>query len=155
MTLRLLARAVAFVLALTAPTIASGLAAQEFERSELEIVSGPERYRFSVEVAVTPGQKAQGLMFRQSLAADAGMLFLYDRENIHTMWMRNTFVPLDMLFITSDGRIAHIVERTIPQSIQQISSRVPVSAVLEVNAGTVRRLGIRVGDRVLHPRVGG
>ena len=143
--------AVVIALALTVPE----LAAQEFERSELEIVSGSQRHHFDVELAVTPGQKAQGLMFRQSLAADAGMLFLYDRESIHTMWMRNTFVPLDMLFIEADGRIAHIVERTIPQSIQQISSRMPVSAVLEVNAGAVRRLGIRVGDRIVHPRLGG
>ncbi len=127
----------------------------DFERSELEIATAGDTYTFAVELALTPQQQAQGLMFRQSMAADAGMLFVNDREAMRGFWMRNTFIPLDMLFVKADGTIAHIVERTIPQSLKTVSSRVPVLAVLELNAGTVRRLSIKVGDKVAHPLLGG
>ena len=128
--------------------------AVEFEYSELEIITSSGRHGFRIELAVSQPQQSQGLMFRQAMAADAGMLFVHPRDGMRTMWMRNTFIPLDMLFIRADGSIAHIVERTIPQSLKTISSRQPVKAVLELNAGTVRRLGIKKGDQVAHSSLG-
>ena len=104
---------------------------------------------FRVEVARTEPQRRRGLMFRRHLAADAGMLFLFDREGPVSMWMRNTRIPLDMLFIARGGRIVRIEERTVPLSEATIPSGSPVVAVLELNAGTVSRLGIRPGGRVM------
>ena len=125
-----------------------------FETAPLSIHSGSHDHRFSVEVARTPRQQAQGLMFRRRLGADAGMLFVYVSQEITSMWMKNTLIPLDMLFIDRAGRIVHIVERTIPRSTATISSRRPAAAVLELNAGTVSRLGIKPGDRVHSPVFG-
>jgi hypothetical protein len=122
-----------------------------FKASELTIESVGRSHHFNVELAETPEQKSRGLMFRREMAADAGMLFIYPRETVVTMWMRNTFIPLDMLFIEADGRIAHIAERAVPRSDGTISSRTRVLAVLEINGGAARRLGIAVGDRVVHP----
>ena len=108
-------------------------------------------HAFRIELAVTPQQQARGLMFRAYMAADAGMLFDFREEREIAMWMKNTQISLDMLFIRKDGRIATIAERTEPYSLRTIRSRVPVRAVLEVNGGTVSRLDIRPGDRVVHP----
>ena len=90
-------------------------------------------------------------MHRTQLAADAGMLFDFKSDQITAMWMRNTRIPLDMLFIANDGKIINIAERTVPLSEQIIPSDGPVRAVLELNGGTVARLAIRPGDRVIHP----
>ncbi len=114
------------------------------------IESKGHRHRFIVEIADSPADQARGLMFRRELARDAGMLFIYDAEASLTMWMKNTYLPLDMLFIAADGRIVKIVERTVPLSTQIISSGTAALAVLEVNGGTVSRLAIAVGDRVRH-----
>jgi hypothetical protein len=111
-----------------------------------ETVTG--RHRFTVEMAISPTETARGLMFRTAMPQDEGMLFDFGRDEIVTMWMRNTILPLDMVFIDREGRVASIAERTTPFSEAVISSRVPARAVLEVNAGTVRRIGLRVGDRV-------
>jgi len=94
-------------------------------------------------------------MFRRRMDRDAGMLFVYDTPQIITMWMKNTYIPLDMIFIGADLRVSSIAERTIPQSLETISSQKPSVAVLEVNAGTVRRLGLKVGDRVKSAFLGG
>lgn len=125
---------------------------QTFERDALtvETASG-ETHAFTVELARTPAQLAQGLMYRRTLPRDAGMLFLYGRDSVVTMWMKNTLIPLDMLFITRDGRIVHIAERAVPGSLRTISAGRPVAAVLELNGGTAARLGIREGDQVVHP----
>lgn len=125
--------------------------AQPFRKSELTIATDKGRFRFDVEMAVTPRQHAQGLMFRRTLAPDAGMLFDYGRSEPVSMWMKNTYIPLDMLFIGADGRVVSIAERTVPQSTTIISSKGRARAVLEVNGGTVERLGIKPGDRVDHP----
>lgn len=125
-----------------------------FERTTLSIETADGRHDFDTELALTSAQQSQGLMFRRQMAADAAMLFFHRRETVATMWMRNTFLPLDMLFVATDGRIVHIVERTVPQSLTTISAGRPVRAVLEVNAGTVRRLAIRTGDRLIHPLFG-
>lgn len=125
-----------------------------FERTTLEIETAQGRHAFDTELALTPAQQSQGLMFRRKMAANAGMLFFHQRERVATMWMRNTILPLDMLFVATDGRIVHIVERTVPQSLTTISAGRPVRAVLELNAGTVRRLAVKPGDRLIHPLFG-
>lgn len=137
------------LLALSLPCRAEGPAG--FARSALEIVTADGRHLpFGVEMAVEPQQRALGLMFRQKLAADAGMLFDFQAEQDIVMWMKNTFIPLDMLFIRGDGTIHHIAERTVPHSLETVGSRGKVRAVLEINGGTAARLGIRPGDRLLH-----
>lgn len=130
-------------------TAQSGLAS--FERDELTIVTQDgEEHSFSVEMALDPKQQAQGLMFRRQMAADAGMLFIYKPSREAVMWMQNTFLPLDMLFIKSDGRIVKVVERTVPQSTTRIPSGEAITGVLELNGGTASRLGIKAGDLVKH-----
>ncbi len=127
---------------------------QTFEVSPLQITTAAgTTHEFQVELAVLPQQRAQGLMFRDSLANDAGMLFAYGSEARRGMWMANTFIPLDMLFIRGDGTIAFIAENTVPHSRATISPPMPVNAVLELAAGTSRRLGIAVGDQVDHPLI--
>ena len=127
---------------------------QTFERDELTIESRGGAHRFTVEVAVTPEQRGQGLMYRERLPPEAGMLFLYPAEQMISMWMKNTLIPLDMLFIAEDGRIVHISERAIPGSLATISSGRPARAVLELNGGTADRLNIAPGDRVLYETFG-
>src|SRR5690606_22038441 len=99
----------------------------------------------------TPEEQAQGLMFRETLAPDAGMLFVHDRERRLAMWMKNTVLPLDMLFLGYDGTILSIVENTVPFSETVIAPSHPSKAVLELNAGTAARLALAPGDKVLHP----
>lgn len=106
------------------------------------------RQRFEVEVARTPEEHEHGLMFRDSMAADHGMLFDFGDPQPVAFWMKNTKLPLDMLFIGADGRVAGISIDAVPYSEEPIPSPGPVRAVLEVNAGTARRLGIRPGDKV-------
>jgi uncharacterized membrane protein (UPF0127 family) len=119
-----------------------------FEKDSLVIETAAGRHRFSIELALTDDQMAQGLMFRRQMAPDAGMLFVYERPQTAAFWMRNTFIPLDMLFIGADGRIVNIAERTVPQTDTPVPSNGPVKAVLELNGGTCQRLGIKAGDRV-------
>jgi uncharacterized membrane protein (UPF0127 family) len=103
---------------------------------------------FTVELATTPEQMARGLMFRRSLPPDAGMLFVYPDSRPVAFWMKNTLIPLDMLFIAGDGKVSRIVERAVPLSETPISSVDEVRAVLELNGGTAARLGIKPGDVV-------
>lgn len=130
-----------------------GLASFERDRLAIETARGP-RYDFDIELAITPLQQQQGLMFRRDMAPDAGMLFVYQPVRRVSMWMKNTVIPLDMLFIADDGRVTKIVERAVPLSLKTISSDRPVRAVLEMNGGTVARLGLTLGDRVLHRTFG-
>jgi uncharacterized protein len=123
--------------------------AQAFE--PLTIASGSGRHAFQVEVARNDGERAQGLMYRRSLAPDHGMLFDFARVQPISMWMQNTYIPLDMIFIRADGTIARIAENAEPLSTRTIPSGEPVLAVLEVNGGTAARLGLKAGDRVEHP----
>tara|TARA_R110002072_G_scaffold11668_18_gene52349 strand:+ start:982 stop:1554 length:573 start_codon:yes stop_codon:yes gene_type:complete len=123
-----------------------------FEKDRLEIVSqAGARLAFDVEVAESAEQKAQGLMFRETLADDAGMIFFYPRPRIITMWMKNTLISLDMLFIAEDGKIMKIVKRTVPLSEKTIASGRRVLSVLELKGGTADRLGLSVGDQVDYP----
>ena len=118
----------------------------------LVIVSrdGTRRHEFRVEMAVQPEQQTVGLMFREAVGPDEGMLFDWGAPRESSMWMRNTLVPLDMLFIAADGRVHRIAERTVPHSLAPVDSRGPVRATLELAGGTAERLNLRVGDRVLH-----
>ena len=123
-----------------------------FEESLLTIDAADDRFEFQVEMAVSPAQISQGLMFRRSLDEDRGMLFDFGKPPQQaTMWMRNTYVPLDMLFIDVHGRITQIAADTQPLSDAVIASREPVRAVLELLAGVCANLGIKPGDRVMHP----
>ena len=130
-----------------------GLASFERDRLAIETARG-DRHDFGIELATTPQQHQQGLMFRRDMAPDAGMLFVYRPVRRVSMWMRNTLIPLDMLFIADDGMVVKIVERAVPLSLKTIASDRPVRAVLELNGGTVERLGIAPGDRVLHGAFG-
>jgi uncharacterized membrane protein (UPF0127 family) len=114
----------------------------------LVIHAGGSAYKFEVEIVTTPETRAQGLMYRKSLAANAGMLFLYPGEQPVSFWMKNTLIPLDMLFLKADGRIAHIAHNAVPLDETPIDSGAAVQAVLEVNGGTANALGIKEGDRV-------
>lgn len=116
----------------------------------LQIVAKSGVHTFSVELAQTDAQRQQGLMYRKSLPEGQGMLFDFAPPHEVTMWMKNTYVSLDMIFIRADGRIHRIAENTTPLSEATISSRGSVVAVLEVVAGTARRLGLAPGDEVAH-----
>ena len=124
---------------------------QQFPTASLTIVSASGPHRFTVEVATTPAQMEQGLMFRAQLAPDAGMLFVLGRPQVAMMWMKNTLIPLDMLFVDAAGRIVNIHQRAVPQSLATIAAAAPVRAVIELNGGTAARLDIRPGDRVVYP----
>jgi hypothetical protein len=118
------------------------------ERLFIDTSKGP--VGFTVELALTPENRATGLMDRQSMAADHGMLFRFDQTRDVLMWMKNTPLSLDMLFIAENGQIARIAENTVPFSETIIPSGSPVRYVLELNAGTAAKTGVAVGDLVRH-----
>ena len=122
------------------------------EQVPLTINSANGKHRFTVEVARTPEEQAQGLMFRKSVPPDRGMIFPYDPPVQVSFWMKNTLVPLDMVFIGPDGKIGRIAANTTPMSLDPVASIDPVSAVLEIAGGRAAELGIREGDKVHWPR---
>ncbi|HTV89088.1 MAG TPA: DUF192 domain-containing protein [Stellaceae bacterium] len=127
---------------------------QHFPTASLTIMTAGGPHEFAVEVATTPAQLEQGLMFRQHLAPDAGMIFDFAEPQRVAMWMKNTWIPLDMLFVDARGRIVNIRQRAVPGSLEPIAAAAPVRAVIELNGGTAARLGIRPGDRVIYPIFG-
>ncbi len=135
-------------------TIHVGHAAQQKRVENLTIVSGGKSHQFSIEVAETEQQKSLGLMFRKSLAPGSGMLFPYRQPQELTMWMRNTYIPLDMVFIKPNGTIHRIAENTEPFSEEIVASKGNVTAVLELAGGVIRKLGIKAGDKVVHRHFG-
>jgi uncharacterized membrane protein (UPF0127 family) len=118
------------------------------EQVQLAIRSSGKSHRFTVEVARSPQEQAQGLMHRQSLAPDRGMIFPYDPPQPVGFWMKNTLIPLDMIFIRPDGTIAGIAANTVPLSLDMVPSVEPVAAVLEIAGGRSAELGIKAGDKV-------
>lgn len=126
-----------------------------FERREITIERRDGRDSILAWLALTPAQQQQGLMWIRSLPRDAGMLFMHREPRHMDMWMKNTNVPLDMLFFDREGRITHIHRGAVPQSEALISSGGEVAGVLEMLAGEVDRRGIRAGDRIVLPRLAG
>ena len=127
----------------------------ELPKEKLVIVTRDgTQHAFNVEMALTPRQQEIGEMFRTAVPVDGGMLFDWGSSRDSIMWMKNTLVPLDMVFINADGAIRSIAENTVPHSLAAISSRGPVRATLELAGGTTARLNIRVGDTV-RPRIFG
>ncbi len=125
------------------------LAKMREERLTLQ-TSGGERV-ITIEVAETPEEQAYGLMFRTSLDDARGMLFPHAEARELNMWMRNTYIPLDMVFIRADGVVQRIEARTEPLSERVIASEGPAKAVLELNGGAAERMGLKAGDRVVYP----
>lgn len=123
------------------------------DETRLVVQSESGNHAFTVEVVDTPETRAQGLMYRQELADDAGMLFDFREERPVSFWMRNTFIPLDMLFIEADGTILNIHANARPHDTTSIPSDGPVQFVLEIPGGRSEELGIAAGDMVEHPRI--
>jgi len=121
-----------------------------FPVSQLTVETARGRFAFTVEVADTGARRVQGLQGRRTLEPNAGMLFDFQTPQMVSMWMKDTYLPLDMIFVGEDGVVLNIAEKTVPHSLILIASAGKALAVLEVNAGTARRLGIRPGDRVFH-----
>ena len=143
--------------ALVVPAVAPSSQAQaqsgllQFKTDKLSIrTADGKTHAFNVELATTPAERAQGLMFRRSLAPDAGMLFDFGRSEPVSMWMENTLIPLDMLFIAADGRVVNIAQRAVPMDRTPIPSKGPVKGVLELAGGTASRLGLKAGDVIQH-----
>jgi uncharacterized membrane protein (UPF0127 family) len=118
----------------------------------LETASGS--HRFNIEVTTNEVEREHGLMFRRSLPPDSGMLFVYESPRPVAMWMKNTPIPLDMVFIDAFGRVHRIETRTEPFSTAPISSEGEVLAILELNAGTADAIGLKAGDKVVFPGLG-
>jgi uncharacterized membrane protein (UPF0127 family) len=132
-------------------TFCANPAAQAASFQPLEIATKSGVRVFSVELATTEEEKTTGLMYRKELPDGKGMLFDFSPEQQISMWMKNTYIPLDMIFIRADGRILRIAENTEPLSTKIISSGGLAKGVLEVIAGTAQKYGIQPGDRVAHP----
>ena len=122
-----------------------------FKKSSLQIATPDARlHKFRVWVADTYERRARGLMFVKHLADDEGMLFIYEQSQPISMWMKNTFIPLDMLFVAADGKIVRVAANTKPHSLDTIDSQGDAIAVIELKAGTAERLRIAQGARVMH-----
>ena len=121
-----------------------------FPQSEILIVSKSGTHKFTVDVATTTAQRQRGLMFRQHMASNQGMIFDFKEEKLISMWMKNTLISLDMLFVDKTGRILQIERATTPMSLNSIPGNEPVLSVIELNAGITKELEIFEGDQVLH-----
>lgn len=128
----------------------AGMIVDGREAEELWINTGQGRFRFTVEIADDQTERSRGLMFRQSMPPNHGMLFRFDQPEVITMWMANTPLPLDMVFIDDEGVVRRIVARTVPFSTDTISSLVPLTHVLEINGGMAALIGLKEGDRLEH-----
>jgi uncharacterized membrane protein (UPF0127 family) len=122
----------------------------QFQRSSLVIVTGGREIKFDVELALNDAERSRGLMFREKLGPYDGMLFDFHREAPVSFWMKNTLIPLDMIFIAADGTIRSIHANAVPHSVETIPSQFPVRGVLEINGGSAKLLGIKPGDKVKH-----
>jgi len=127
----------------------------DLKTEKLEIVTKDgKKHSFDVEIAATPTDQEVGLMFRTKMDPDHGMLFEMEKNQVTNFWMKNTLIPLDMLFVAKDGTIKTIHANAIPKDLTGISSEVPVTGVIELNGGRAQALGIAVGDKVVHAYFG-
>lgn len=117
----------------------------------LEFVTASGSHEFRVELADTPGERARGLMHRKHMPADQGMLFDFHEDTQVMMWMKNTYIPLDMVFVSRQGVVTHVAANAVPFSEEIISSGGPAYAVIELNGGVAARIGLKPGDEVRHP----
>lgn len=151
-------RPVFFILAIVLGLAAADAAAQNSAQllpvhpDPVVIATDGDPARFTVEVAATPKHRQVGLMFRESMPRGHGMLFVFDSTRQVSMWMSNTYIPLDMVFIGENGRIGAI-RRAEPRSLDLIAPQMATRFVLELNAGTAEAAGIEVGARVHHPLI--
>ncbi len=136
---------------LFAVAIAFAGAARSDALEALQIVTATGAHDFQVEIAKDEASRARGLMDRRYMPADHGMLFEFEREAPEAFWMKDTYIPLDMIFISRSGIVTHIVANAEPLSERSIPSGPPCMAVLELNGGAAARIGLKVGDRVRHP----
>lgn len=133
--------------------VSSPVLADSCSDSTLEVRHNGVQAQFSVELAVSASEQAQGLMHRESMGAFAGMLFVYDRPRSVSFWMKNTILPLDMLFIDGTGTVRRIVANATPFSTTPIPGGEGIQFVLEINGGTARMLGFSEGAQIRHPAI--
>jgi uncharacterized membrane protein (UPF0127 family) len=146
------------LLAAPAALMVGGALAQSsevtFKKSSLLVVTASREIKFDVELALNDAERSRGLMYREKLGPYDGMLFDFYQDAPVSFWMKNTLIPLDMVFIAGDGTIKHVHANAVPLSTEAIPSQFPVRAVLEINGGSARLLGIKPGDKVKHPIFG-
>ena len=126
-----------------------------FQNSSLTIQTKDSEYIFNIEIAITKKERSRGLMYRKELKQTEGMLFLYPEKQIIKMWMKNTLIPLDMIFINNNGKIIDIFKMTIPKDLTPIGPDVKLKGVLEINGGLTSYLNINKGDFIIHPSLNG
>jgi uncharacterized protein len=157
---RPLSRRFALAAPLAAPWAAAAWTARaqeadiQFKRSSLVVVTHGRDIKFEIELATNDAERARGLMYRKQLGPYEGMLFDFYQEMPVSFWMKNTLIPLDMVFIAADGTVKHVHANAVPMSTDTVPSRFPVRAVLEINGGSAALLGIKPGDKVKHPIFG-
>ena len=160
MAFQVVSRQVPRRLVFAAPLMLAAVAARgqpadvQFKRSSLTIVAGGHDLKFEVDLATNDAERSRGLMFRKQLGAYEGMLFDFYQEMPVSFWMKNTLIPLDMVFVAADGTVKHVHANAVPMSTDTIPSGFPVRAVLEINGGSAALLGIKPGDKVKHPIFG-
>jgi uncharacterized membrane protein (UPF0127 family) len=152
--------ALAAALLLAAAVAASALGTRppaqlrDLPQSRVQVLTDSGKHRFKVWIAATEESQQRGLMFVRALPPQHGLLFLFPEPRYTSFWMKDTFLALDIVFIAADGRVVRIVAGATPQSLEPMDSGAPVKAALEVVAGTAARIGLKPGDRVLHPALG-
>jgi uncharacterized membrane protein (UPF0127 family) len=157
---RPIGRRFAFAAPLAVPMALAAMAARaqeadiQFKKSSLVITAHGRDVKFEVELATNDAERARGLMYRKQLGPYEGMLFDFYKEMQVSFWMKNTLIPLDMVFIAADGTVKHVHANAVPMSTDTVPSRFPVRAVLEINGGSAALLGIKPGDIVKHPIFG-
>ena len=160
MAFQVVSRPVGRRLVFSAPLMLAAVGARaqpadiQFKRSSLTIVTGGRDLEFEVDLATNDAERSRGLMFRKQLGAYEGMLFDFYQEMQVSFWMKNTLIPLDMVFIAADGTVKHVHANAVPLSTDAVPSLYPVRAVLEINGGSAALLGIKPGDKVKHPIFG-
>lgn len=127
----------------------------KFKKSLIVIKTQNSEYIFNVEVAETALERSRGLMYREQLKQNEGMLFIYPEKQIIKMWMKNTFIPLDMIFIDENGKIIKIIKMTSPKDLTPIGPEVKLKSVLEINGGLTSYLNINIGDKIIYPYLNG